>query len=381
MPTIYEMKENLSQLGAVLTNVSDEIRSKAGDPGVNIEELRELKDKQKHYKERFDLLQDEITHLEDEQRSKLQKQNPVGSAQNDEQRMVAAKADYLRSLWDKKVPSQETRALVGLPGNDVSGGNKLLPTTMSNTLIAEPYAKNPMRNLSRIMRATKLELPKITFNFADDSFITDKDTAKEIEATGDTVAFSPKKLKVFVDVSETVLRGTDTDLVMHIENALQSGLATKEKKVMFAATPVVGEEKMSFYATQNAVKTVNGADMFEAITNGLADLHEDYRENAKVVMRYADYVKMIKTLANGSATLYSVQPEQIIGAPVQFCDYATQPIIGDFNYSVINYDMETLFEQDKNVKTGIESFVLTAYLDHRLLLSSAFRIAKVVTTP
>ncbi|MDM5270536.1 phage major capsid protein [Bacillus wiedmannii] len=380
MPTIYEMKENLSQLGSLLTTVSEEIRSKVGDPGVNIEELRGLKDKQKHYKERFDLLNDEIGQLEDEQRDKLQKQNPVGYA-TDEQRMVAAKADYLRSLWDKKAPAAETRALIGLPGNDVSGGNKLLPTTMSNTLIAEPYAKNPMRAVSRIMRATKLELPKITFNFADDSFITDKDTAKEMEAKGDTVSFSPNKVKVFVDVSETVLRGTDTDLVAHIENALQSGLATKEKKVMFAATPAIGEEKMSFYSTPNAVKTVNGGDMFEAITNALADLHEDYRENAKVTMRYADYVKMIKTLANGSATLYSVQPEQIIGAPVIFCDYATKPIVGDFNYSVINYDLETLFEQDKNVKSGIESFVLTAYLDHRLLLSSAFRIAEVKVTP
>ena len=40
------------------------------------------------------------------------------------------------------------------------------------------------------------------------------------------------------------------------------------------------------------------------ITEALADLHEDFRENASIYMRYAEYVDIITTLANGSTTLF-----------------------------------------------------------------------------
>ncbi|AWQ90282.1 phage major capsid domain protein [Staphylococcus aureus] len=33
--------------------------------------------------------------------------------------------------------------------------------------------------------------------------------------------------------------------------------------------------------------------MYDAIINALADLHEDYRDNATIYMRYADYVKLL----------------------------------------------------------------------------------------
>jgi len=81
-------------------------------------------------------------------------------------------------------------------------------------------------------------------------------------------------------------------------------------------------------------------------------------------------------LANGSATLYSAQPEQVLGKPVVFCDAAVKPIVGDFRYSHFNYDPTVLYDRDKDVKTGVELFVLTAWLDHKIKLKSAFRIAK-----
>ncbi|MEV3587689.1 phage major capsid protein, partial [Paenibacillus larvae] len=120
-------------------------------------------------------------------------------------------------------------------------------------------------------------------------------------------------------------------------------------------------------------------NMFDAITDAIADLHEDYRENAKIVMRYQDYKNIIKILANGSATLYTAQPEQVLGKPVVFCDSAESPVIGDFAYSHFNYDLNALYDREKDVKTGIEQFVVTAWFDHQIKLKSAFRIAKVQT--
>ncbi|MNI49817.1 Phage capsid family protein [compost metagenome] len=179
-------------------------------------------------------------------------------------------------------------------------------------------------------------------------------------------------------MSETILAATDTNLVQTVDQALESGLAAKEKKVAFATTPKVGEEHMSFYSTQNGVVavTVAGDNYYKAIKGALAALHEDYRENASIMMRYADYLDIIETLANGSTTLYNAQPEQVLGKPVIFCDAAIYPIIGDFRFSHFNYDPQLLYDRDKDVKTGIELFVLTAWLDHKIKLKSAFRIAK-----
>lgn len=98
-------------------------------------------------------------------------------------------------------------------------------------------------------------------------------------------------------------------------------------------------------------------------------------------MSYADYSEIIETLANGNATLYTAQPEQILGKPVVFVDAATKPIVGDFSYAQFNYDLGSLYERDKDVKTGIETFVVTAWFDHRIKLASAFRIATVTPAP
>jgi HK97 family phage major capsid protein len=148
---------------------------------------------------------------------------------------------------------------------------------------------------------------------------------------------------------------------------------------------------MSFYeldgSSNSVIKEVEGADMYEAITNAIADLHEDFRENAQVCMRYSDYVTMLKALSNSSVSLYGKQPEEIIGKPVFFSDAAAiydtdgiygRPIVGDFNYMHLNYDPAVVYDSDKDVDKGEYIWVLTAWIDQRKKLASAFRIAKVV---
>lgn len=386
MATIYQMKQNLSELGAELSSITSEIRSKAGDPAVKIEELRELKSNQSDIEERFKLLKEEIEALEKEERAKLEVQiknsNPVFGADGDEQRMIAAKADMIRSAILGKSMSEEARNLLGaLPSPHTSGGDKFLPTNMSNQLVSEPFTRNPLRGVIRMTNVKGLEVPKIAYTLDDDAFIGDEDTAKEIDLTGDKVSFGRFKFKVKARISDTVLHGSDLDLVNYVENALRSGLAAKEKKVSFAETPATGEEHMSFYSTQNAITEVPGGTLFESILNAIADLHEDFRENAKVVMKYSDYLSLLSTLANQSSTLFSAPPESIIGKPVVFSDAATTPIIGDFNYCHLNYDGSMIYDSDKDVNKGEYLFVLTSWIDQHLLLKSAFRRAKVVVTP
>ena len=92
-------------------------------------------------------------------------------------------------------------------------------------------------------------------------------------------------------------------------------------------------------------------------------------------MSYMDYLDIIETLANGNATLYTAQPEQILGKPVVFMDEAEIPVVGDLKYLQINYHPETLYDRDKDVDSGMEKFVLTNWYDIQFRLRSAFRLA------
>ncbi len=293
------------------------------------------------------------------------------------QKVVAAKAELVRATIRGGTLSQEARAALG--DKNSTGGEKILPSTMTNELLHEPFVKNPLREVSTFTSVTNLEIPKVTFTLDDDDFIADTETAKELKAEGDVVIFGRNKFKIFVPISETVLAATDTNLVQTVDQALESGLAAKEKKVAFTTTPKAGEESMSFYKA--GIKTIKGANLYKAIKSAIADLHEDFRANATIKMRYADYLDIIEMLANGSATLYNAQPEQVLGKPVKFCDSAVNPVVGDFRYSHFNYDPKMIYDRDKDVKTGIELFVLTAWFDHKIKLKSAFRIAEVQTTP
>lgn len=377
---LYELKMALKTVGDQLAATEREIVAKAADPATPITDVQDLKAKKGELQERFNVLKDQHDKAEAEMKAGLSSgKGKLPGGDDPKAKIVSAKATLIRSTIRGEGVADDVKAALG--DSNSTGGEKILPSTMTTELLHEPFVKNPLREISTFTSVTNLEIPKVEFTLDDDDFIQDTETAKELEVTGDVVSFGRHKFKVFAPVSETILAATDTNLVQTVEAALQSGLAAKEKKVSFTKTPKTGEEHMSFYSTQNAIKEVTGADLYEAITNAIADLHENFRENATITMRYADYMKIIRTLANGNATLYGAQPEQVLGKPVKFCDLATDPVVGDFRYSHFNYDPQIIYDRDKNVRTGVWDFVLTAWVDHQIKLKSAFRIAKVVPTP
>lgn len=374
MKTIFELKQDMATIGNQIQKTNDEISQKAADPQTPVSALQELNTTKSDLQQRFDIIKNQHDQLEAEQKASLTKGN-FTDATDPKQKTIDAKAELIRKTMAKEaVPTDVYQVL----GDDSTGGGKFLPKTVANDVISDPVVKNQLRGLSTVTSIPNLEIPKVTFTLDDDDFIADKETAKELKATGDTVSFTRNKFKVFTGISETILLGTNTNLVSTVEANLQSGVAAKERKVAFAETPKNGEEHMSFYdETVVKIKKIEAADMYKSIKASIADLHEDYRENAKIVMRYADYLEIIETLANGNATLYTAQPEQILGKPVVFSDAAVIPVVGDFSYSHFNYDINALYEQDKDVKTGINLFVVTAWFDHRIKLASAFRLATV----
>lgn len=376
----YLIMQNLEGVQAQLKAAVEHVDNLFSSPSSTIAERTEAENKVSDLKNRVVFYQNELKELDQEAAMKLeyQSKNNKSKELSEKERVVKAKAELIRNTIAGKAQPKEVLNALG-DGSSLGNGQKILPTTLMTELVTEPYAKNPLRGVSKFTNITNLEVPKIAFTLDDDDFLTsDTESAKEMAASASIIAFKRNKFKVYADITETVLRGTDTNLIAHVENALRSGMAKKEKKIAFAETTSAPDT--SFYNKTSGnydIKAIEKASLYLAIKAALADLEDEYSDNAKIVMKKSDYFDLIEALANGNAALYQAQPETILGAPVIFCDLATKPVIGDFSYSQFNYDLDATYESDKNIKTGVTSFVLTAYLDHKILMKSAFRLATV----
>lgn len=377
----FKLMQMLDGVKAQLKEENSKLENMYADTTSTVNMRSEQTQTVKDLEERFNGIKAQLDKLDEQEKATMKSNTKTDTGKTPKEQRVNAKAELFRATMQSREMNPQMAALID---DDSTGGNKFLPKTVANEIITEPFSKNPLRDHSGFTGITNLEIPKLAFSIDDDEFVKDGETAKEIKATGSSVTFGRNKFKVYCDVSETVLLGTNTALVGTVENGLRSGLATKEKKVAFNTSATAEPYKhMSFYSKtgQNyEIKAVKGTSKLKAIKAAIADLEEDFRENAKICMAYADYLEIIEELANGSATLYAAQPEQILGKPAIFCDGATIPIVGDFSYSHFNYDPQMLYERDKNIKTGMDSFVLTAWFDHQIKLKSAFRLA-IAETP
>lgn len=381
--TLYQIKEQMATLQAEMTTVSESINARAADPKVAVTDLKKDKERLDDLNARYLMLKDSHDKKENEDREKLQAQAQPDNA-DPKTAKAQARGEFYRAVLSGRDPAPIIRNayqhLGAIPAGDadLGGGEHLLPTTMGNEIVSEPFDDNPMRTIITVSNITGLELPRIDYT-VDDDFITDKETATELKLKGNTIVFRRNKVKIKAQVSDTVMRGTPLALQSYIDNALRSGLAAKEKKVMFSSTATGTEADMSFYKA--GITAVQGSNMLDAILEAYAVLGDTFKANAKVVMRSTDWVRMVRELSNNSAPLWGAKPEDIIGIPAVFVDSAVKPIVGDFRYAQLNYDIGTTYDTDKDVDTGVYKFVLTAWFDHQIKLKSAFRIAEVVANP
>lgn len=387
--TLFEIKENLQTLADAIKADRDAITAKAADPASKMDELEEKQGHIEALQKRYDMLKAEHDRIEAEQREQCVQK----ASETEEGKYIKAKAAFYKTALTGGNVKKTFEGLGAIPTNtaDLGYGENLLPTNLSNELLVEPAEENSLREIEPVSQVTGLEEPTLLFTIedADLADVTDQETAKEIEQTAGVITYGRFKTKITAIVKDTVLHGTETNLVTTIESALRGGLALKEKIRAFAPASGTGaydaaHKHMSFYAEDTSdvteIKTVTGADLIEAIINAWADLPPAFAGNAKCVMRKQDYYAAVRTLANDT-NLWGKKPEDILGIPVIFNDRAVTPVIGDFRYSRQNYDIGTIFETDKDAKKGEYYFVLTAWGDHRIRLKSAFRLAKVAANP
>ena len=384
----YLINQQLDGVRASLKEAVNKVEALYADSKSTIEARREAENVVRDLKERAAKYENDIREMDEEANAQLQLQNKKNvQGMSEKDKKIALKANVIRGMIKKESVADDLKALGGSyflnalsTASTGQGGAAILPKTTASEAITEPKVINKLRNFVRISHESNLEIPKLTFSIADDAFIEDEATAKELKVNGSTVAFGRFKSKVFCDVSETMLLGSDINLVSEVDAGLDSAIQTKERKQLFGTALSETEKHMSFYEKNGGsytIPSVTGETKYLAIKKAIADLHEDYRENAKIIMTYADYLDIIEALANGNATLFMAQPEQILGKPVIFVDAATIPIVGDLSYLQINYHPETISDSDKNVKTGINTFAVTTWYDIQFRLRSAFRLATV----
>lgn len=386
--TLFELKEKRAALEEQIRADAEWIAKNAADPAVPIDDVNAKKAHRDEIQTRLDMITAEHDALEKAEREAVEKK-AAQEPQNDAQRHIKNKAAFYRAAMTGGDVKKAYEGLGAIPTAtaDLGYGENLLPKNVSSELITEPVEENSLRRIEPVSQITGLEEPKLLFSIedADLADVTDKETAKEIDMTGDTVTYGRFKTKIVATVKDTVLHGTDTDLVSTIETALRSGLAIKEKMRAFAPASGTGaydtaHKHMSFYAETSGttdIKTVEGADIIDAIINAWSDLPDAFAANATCVMRKQDYYAAIRVLANSSADLWGKKPEDVLGIPVVFNDRAVTPVVGDFRYSKQNYDIGTIYQTDSDAKKGEYYFVLTAWGDHQIRLKSAFRLAKV----
>lgn len=380
------MKTNAYNLGQSLKNANEKLAEMASQPGTSTEDITAQQKAVDALQLRVDTMNKQVKEAEAEQKAKLVdvKHNDAQNKlpEDPKERMIKMEAAWIRkTVRPDNASFQEKWNVIKQELKDDSGSNggKLLPINVSNQLVSEPFATNPLRQIETVSTITNLILPRIAFDIEDDSFVNDGDIAKEMNLKGDQITFGRNMVKVRAGISDTVLLGSDTGLVEYVNNALSSALQLKERNMELGTANPAGLEHMSFYDTTTVkIKKVSGKDLFHAIRKALADLDDAFQDNAKVVMTRSDYYDMLDGLANNSSTLYQAQPESILGVPVIFTSAATTPIVGDFSYAQLNYEISgALYEQYKDYQRGMNYFQLTAWFDHQIKLASAFRLATV----
>lgn len=380
--TLYQLREQMANLEGEIGTVKMSIAADAGNPAVKMEDLRGRKNRAQELQERYDMLASQAKDLEEAARRRLVDQ---GGGETRMSREEARGRFYRAVLMGEdmsKLPRMVFEQLGAIPAAnaDQGFGSNLLPTQMSNELLLDPLVEHPLLSRMTVTQITGLEIPKLGFAVEDDAFLTkDGASAKEMTQSADgKVSFGRYKMSLMAKVSESVLRGSPLNIDGAVSSALNSFQAAKLLKVTFASVPTVGEEHMSLYAGgANAITEKEGETLLDAILAAYGDLEDVYSANASVVMRKLDYINMIRALANGAESLFGKKPEDIIGIPVDFCERAVTPVVGDFRYLHLNYDIAPLYDTDKDVKSGDRIFVLTHWYDQQVKMKAAFRKAKV----
>lgn len=379
--TLYALMEQLSEMDRQIEAERTAALELARTPGSDMAAVRTAQQRVSDLEERRNILDAERKRMEAASKARMERQN--GNGTGADMSFEEAAGMYFGRVLDgagvRDMPQMAYEQLGVIPEGsaDQGNGSALVPKHLSDRLLLAPKVKNPLRARMTVTAIPGLEVPKLDFSIEDDSFLEkDGESAKELAAAGDTVAFGRHKVHLVGKVSETVIRSSPLDVEGAVTSALDSALCAKELAVMFATAPKSGEEHMTFYQKADGeyvIPQVSGTDLLDTIVAAFGELEDVYQEGACCVMRRQDYFKEIRKLANSEA-LFGKKPSDVLGYPVIFCEKATIPVIGDLAYLQENFDAAPWLDSGKDVKAGFRLMTETCLMDIKRLMNAAFRL-------
>lgn len=382
MMTAAALSEALDTLRTERDRLRDTAMKLASDRTAKMEDVRAAKTAYMDADERYKLLLDEKERMTDEAAFRLRKDG-VGGKMSKE---MAAGLFYKAALTGgdtRSLPTMVYEQLGLIPANnpDQGNGSILVPETMGSELLMAPRTVNRLRELMSVSTVSNLRIPRLGFEQDDDAFAQkDGESAKELALKGSMVSFGTHEYRVRSSVSESLLRTSPVSLAAAIDTGLASSAAKKELSMIFGTDLASDVKHMSLYQTgsdgQTVIKSVSGSDLYTAWTSAYSDLEDDYREQAAGVMRFSDYVKMLRAIAP-HADLFNAAPERILGVQMKFTEYATTPVVGDFKYLHLNFACAPWADVENVPSAGLRRFYLNSLYDIQVKMASAFRLVKV----
>ena len=298
---------------------------------------------------------------------------------------------YLRSrIQGGEMPATVRDALTFTKGGNPGG--PLLPVEISNQLINDIYGEDRFLQYLTHTQIKGLRLPKISASAPSDSAARMPDGSTAAGAytlTDGVISFGRYPGREKILVPGAIMRGTDTDLAGYITQRLNYGHRALMRARLFAhgssgAAPSSGDfTHMSVYGTGSgnmAITAVTGATLLAAIQAAIAALPEGVRDDAKVVMPYADWMTLIGTLANGAVALFGAQAKSLLGFEVVICDSvvpANGYLVGDLSALHVNYDDPLRLETDRDIDLDMDLTVIGYDYDIQCEDTSRLRLAKV----
>jgi len=311
-----------------------------------------------------------------------------------------ARGAYFRSrMTGGELPAELKNALTFTKG--ANPGGPLLPVEISTQLITDIYGEDRFLQYLTHTQIKGLRLPKISATAGSDGVVMpDGSTGATAYTLADAViSFGRYPGREKILVPGPIARGTDTDLNAYITRRMTEQHRAFMRSRIFAhgssgAAPSAGDlTHMSVYGTTSAngdmcitaVTTAQastnptGAEILAAIQAAIAALPEGVRDEAKVVMPYADWQLMISTLANGAATLYGAPAKTVLGFEVVICDSCVRAngyLVGDLSALHVNYDDPLRLETDRDINLDMDLTVIGYDYDIRCEDANRLRLAK-----
>ena len=290
---------------------------------------------------------------------------------------------YFKSAMTRQPLSQELRNELTIT-TGANPGNGLLPVEVSRSLIGDIYGEDKFLSAIMHTQIKGLRLPKVTTTPATDGVRSPDGTtlAGETTLADETINFGrfPGREKIVVPTA--ILGGTETDLDAFISARLQYDHRRNLRSRIFNASATGEMAHMSVYskgAGNPALPVSGGSDTLDAVQQAIAALPEGVRENAKVVMTYAQWMEMIKTLANGATALFGAPTKEMLGFEVITCDYvaAAGMLVGDLSAIHVNYDDPLRLKTDEDIDLDMTKIVIAYDYDIHVEDANRLRLAKV----